>query len=77
MLISLSYFIYRFLKVLIEDIYVHKHSGHDAGLSLANKGYVIYAGVRSQKDFDKIKGYGIPNLVPAIIDVTKQDTIDK
>ncbi len=37
----------------------------------------VYAGVRKESDAQKIKDFKIENLVPILIDVTKQDSIDK
>lgn len=50
--------------------------GKHAALSLANKGYIVYAGVRSQADVEKLKGEKIATLRPVILDVTKQATIN-
>ena len=50
--------------------------GHHAAVSLAKAGYVVYAGVRKQKDADTIAAQKVPGLQPIILDVTKQDTID-
>jgi NAD(P)-dependent dehydrogenase (short-subunit alcohol dehydrogenase family) len=50
--------------------------GHHAAVSLAKAGFVVYAGVRKQKDADTIAAQKVPGLHPIILDVTKQDTID-
>jgi NAD(P)-dependent dehydrogenase (short-subunit alcohol dehydrogenase family) len=50
--------------------------GHHAAVSLAKAGFVVFAGVRKQKDADTIAAQKVPGLHPIILDVTKQDTID-
>jgi NAD(P)-dependent dehydrogenase (short-subunit alcohol dehydrogenase family) len=59
--------------------------GKDAAFELANSGYIVYAGVRSQKDVTallaeasqaKKEGKMVKgDLVPVILDVTKDETI--
>jgi len=49
--------------------------GRDAAISLAKKGYVVYAGVRRPTDATSISDEKIDTLVPVIIDVTKSNTI--
>jgi hypothetical protein len=41
-------------------------------VTLAKKGYVVYAGVRSEKDAKSIKEEGMDKLRPLIIDVAKE-----
>eukprot|EP00927_Polykrikos_kofoidii_P066052 TRINITY_DN61714_c0_g1_i1.p1 TRINITY_DN61714_c0_g1~~TRINITY_DN61714_c0_g1_i1.p1 ORF type:complete len:330 (-),score=74.12 TRINITY_DN61714_c0_g1_i1:102-1091(-) len=50
--------------------------GRHAAVSLAKKGFTVYAGVRKQADADSIEAEGVPRLVGVVIDVVKQDTID-
>jgi len=54
--------------------------GKDAAITLAKQGFHVYAGVRSQKDVDKLVSEGkelkIEKFyVPVILDVTKEETI--
>lgn len=49
--------------------------GLDAAQSLA-KTFVVYAGVRKEKDAEKLDKLGIENLVPVIMDVTDQNSIE-
>ena len=50
--------------------------GYHAAVSLAQKGYVVYAGVRKSADVDKLQQLGVASLRPIILDVTQPDTID-
>lgn len=51
--------------------------GRDSAIDLAKHGFVVYAGVRKDKDADSLRSLNIPNLVPVILDVTNQETIDR
>jgi len=52
--------------------------GKDAAVSLARKGYMVYAGVRKQTDAEALEKLGIASLKPVVgCDVTKQDTINE
>lgn len=50
--------------------------GHGAAVSLAKKGYQVFACVRTLRDFDKLKGES-PNITPLNLDVTKSDQIQQ
>jgi len=65
--------------------------GKDAAIELSRKGYMVFAGVRSQKDADALvkeamatlkpgvpgsDKAGMATLKPVIVDVTKQETVD-
>jgi NADP-dependent 3-hydroxy acid dehydrogenase YdfG len=50
--------------------------GNTAARYLAEKGYVVFAGVRKEKDAQQLLSYKIPTLRPVIVDVCKGDTID-
>ena len=50
--------------------------GRHAAISLAQRGYLVYAGVRKQSDADSIIAEGVTGLAPVILDVAKPDTVD-
>jgi len=50
--------------------------GKHAAISLAKKGYTVYACCRSKSDMEKMQAEGVSTLRPVILDVTKQATID-
>jgi NAD(P)-dependent dehydrogenase (short-subunit alcohol dehydrogenase family) len=50
--------------------------GEHAAISLANKGYTVFAGCRKDSDVDRLNNLGIAKLKPIVMDVTKQETID-
>ncbi len=49
--------------------------GKNIALTLADKGYFVYAGARKQKDMDALNK--IPNIQAVRLDVTVQEDIDK
>jgi len=51
--------------------------GYHSALDLAHHGFVVFAGVRKQRDVEAMESLGIPTLIPVILDVTKQETIDR
>lgn len=51
--------------------------GRETAIYLAKNGYLVYAGVRSEKDVQNIKNEGITNLKPLILDVTNANDIQK
>jgi len=50
--------------------------GRDVAIALAERGYVVFAGVRNEQDYGSVKKENIQKLKPVIIDVTKQETVD-
>lgn len=50
--------------------------GRHAAVSLAKRGFLVYAGVRKQSDADSIVAEGVSGLAPIILDVAKPDTVD-
>jgi hypothetical protein len=50
--------------------------GEDAAVTLAKKGFLVFAGVRKAEDGEKLKEQE-PSIVPVILDVTQQAHIDK
>lgn len=50
--------------------------GYDAAVQLADD-FVVYAGVRKEKDADALRALGKPTLVPVILDVAKQESVDE
>lgn len=50
--------------------------GRHAAVSLAKRGFTVYAGVRKQKDADSLAGEGVKGLKGVLLDVTQPDTID-
>ena len=76
------------LQYLSQPTYpVHEHGGilvtgastgigRHAALSLAGRGYTVYAGVRKQSDAASLNGEGLGDrLRPIILDVTKTEQI--
>lgn len=51
--------------------------GRHAAETLAKEGFVVYAGVRKQADVDSLLSEQIDNLVPALLDVTDQESVEK
>ena len=51
--------------------------GYHSVLDLVEHGFVVFAGVRKERDVEELKQLGMPNLLPVILDVTKQETIDR
>ena len=51
--------------------------GFHSAVNLAQHGFVVYAAVRKEKDAVAMKSLNMSNLVPVILDVTKQETIDR
>jgi len=49
--------------------------GEDVTKLLANKGWVVFAGVRKQTDAERLRSLST-NIRPLILDVTKQDQVD-
>lgn len=49
--------------------------GLDASIALADQGYYVFACVRKDADYEKIKKMNKENLYPLILDVNKHDTI--
>ncbi|TFJ80959.1 hypothetical protein NSK_007602 [Nannochloropsis salina CCMP1776] len=50
--------------------------GYDAAVHLADD-FVVYAGVRKENDAEMLRSVGKSTLVPVILDVTSQDSIDE
>ncbi len=50
--------------------------GYDAAVNLADD-FVVYAGVRKEKDAEALRALGKPTLVPVILDVAKQESVDE
>jgi len=50
--------------------------GRTAALHLAQKGLVVFAGVRKQQDAEQL-GKDSSNIVPVLVDVTKQAEVDQ
>jgi NAD(P)-dependent dehydrogenase (short-subunit alcohol dehydrogenase family) len=48
--------------------------GRHAAINLAEKGYVVFAGVRKETDANSIRNLQIKGLYPVILDVTKHDS---
>jgi NAD(P)-dependent dehydrogenase (short-subunit alcohol dehydrogenase family) len=48
--------------------------GRHAALHLAEKGYVVFAGVRKETDADSIRQLQVKGLHPVLLDVTKHDS---
>lgn len=53
-----------------------KGIGHATALHLDKLGYQVFAGVRKEEDGAVLKAESGDRLIPVIIDVTKQDTIE-
>ena len=53
--------------------------GNHAAVTLANtnKQFVVYAGVRKEKDFKAILDLKLPNLLPILLDVTDELSVQK
>lgn len=51
--------------------------GLHAALSMADEGYVVYAGVRKDADAARLSSYGKPTLVPILLDVAKAESVDR
>ncbi|ORZ36194.1 hypothetical protein BCR44DRAFT_1084443 [Catenaria anguillulae PL171] len=49
--------------------------GYDAALTLAKRGIVVFAGVRSQKDLDRLSDLGVSTLIPIQLDVASPQSI--
>ena len=49
--------------------------GRHAAEWMANKGFVVYAGIRKDSDAESIRGVGIATLVPVKLDVTDKASI--
>lgn len=50
--------------------------GYDAAVHLADD-FVVFAGVRKEKDADALRALGKPNLVPVLLDVANQESVDE
>src|SRR5579871_6599428 len=50
--------------------------GKACALRLARAGYTVFAGVRKESDAQMLKQQGLPGLIPIILDVTDERTID-
>jgi len=50
--------------------------GYAAAKALTREGYIVFAGVRNEKDLKRLAQEGDTNLVPVILDVTDQQTIN-
>lgn len=68
-------------NLLAREYIVHNHGvilitgastgiGSHAAITLAEKGYIVYAGVRKEKDMENIRNLGIKNLLPLQLDVS-------
>lgn len=58
----------------------HSHTtatgiGYDAAVNLADD-FTVYAGVRKEKDAEMLRAVGKPTLIPVILDVTSQHSVD-
>jgi carbohydrate-binding DOMON domain-containing protein len=42
-----------------------------------NKSFVVYAGVRKEADAERLKSLGVPTLVPVILDVTSEASVNR
>ena len=51
--------------------------GRSITLALAQEGWQVFAGVRSQKDGKSLKNESSGDVVPVILDITKKDQISK
>lgn len=51
--------------------------GLHAALSMADEGYVVYAGVRKDADAARLSSYGKPTLVPILLDVAQPESVDR
>ena len=53
--------------------------GNHAAITLANtnKQFIVYAGVRKEKDFKAILDLKLPNLLPILLDVTDELSVQK
>eukprot|EP00939_MAST-03C_sp_MAST-3C-sp1_P001085 g1085.t1 len=52
--------------------------GKHAAMSLAkNERFVVFAGVRNEKDAENTRGMNIPNLYPILLDVTDASSIER
>ena len=49
--------------------------GRHAAEWMANKGFVVYAGIRKDSDADSIRAVGIKTLIPVHLDVTDEASI--
>lgn len=49
--------------------------GEAVTLLLAKNGYSVFAGVRSEKAFDKLLALKTPNIIPVMLDVTRETEI--
>ncbi|GAB5034937.1 short-chain dehydrogenase reductase sdr [Nannochloropsis oceanica] len=50
--------------------------GYDAAVHLADD-FVVFAGVRKEKDAEALRALGKPTLVPVLLDVAKQESVDE
>lgn len=50
--------------------------GAACAVGLAQRGYTVFAGIRKPEDGDRLQSEGGENLIPLIIDVTDQASID-
>eukprot|EP01147_Barroeca_monosierra_P005175 gene5175-7020_t len=50
--------------------------GRHAAIALAKKGFTVFAAVRKEEDAESLRAEGIDDLVPIILDVTKQEHIE-
>jgi NAD(P)-dependent dehydrogenase (short-subunit alcohol dehydrogenase family) len=50
--------------------------GKSSAVHMARLGHSVWAGVRSERDFDAIKKINVKGLKPIYLDVTKADSID-
>jgi NAD(P)-dependent dehydrogenase (short-subunit alcohol dehydrogenase family) len=51
--------------------------GKSASIALAEKGFVVWAGVRKQEHIDELSKLGLPNLLPVRLDVTSKEDVEK
>lgn len=50
--------------------------GNATAQRMAQSGYTVFAGVRSEKDAAILRGYNLPTLQPLILDVTQKSDIE-
>eukprot|EP00051_Salpingoeca_urceolata_P014179 m.180044 g.180044 ORF g.180044 m.180044 type:complete len:206 (+) comp18003_c0_seq10:2494-3111(+) len=51
--------------------------GRDAAVQLARRGFTVFAGVRKEADRASLKREGLSTLVPIIMDVSNEESLDE
>jgi NAD(P)-dependent dehydrogenase (short-subunit alcohol dehydrogenase family) len=49
---------------------------YDAALRLAKEGFTVYAGVRKSEDADRLASLGVQGLVPLMLDVASEESVE-